>query len=104
MVSELASSKIPTPYSSSTKNQVPIGRKITYSPTVCRIRSQKQETPHRCLAIGGNLMDYPHSIRAPTVSITTMKTFFNSVVSTTGAKFMGFDIKDFYLLNTNGLL
>jgi hypothetical protein len=43
---------------------------------------------------------YPlYSWRTPTADLTTAKILFNSVVSTPGAKFASFDIKNFYLNN-----
>jgi hypothetical protein len=77
--------------------QVPIGCKITYSQNVCTFGSQRQETHYTCLTVGGKLIDYLHSVSAPTANITTTKIVFNSAVSTPNAKFMGFDIKYFYL-------
>jgi hypothetical protein len=52
---------------------------------------------HTCLTVGGNLIDYPYDVSTPTANITTAKIVFNSVISTPNAKFMGLDIKDFYL-------
>jgi hypothetical protein len=43
------------------------------------------------------LINYPYDVSTPTADITTAKIVFNSVVSTPNAKFMGLDVKDFYL-------
>jgi hypothetical protein len=48
--------------------------------------------------MGGNLINYPGDCGTPTVGILTVKTLFNSIVSTPSAKFMTIDIKDFYLM------
>jgi hypothetical protein len=46
----------------------------------------------------GNLINYPGDCRTPTADLLTVKTLFNSIVSTPYAKFMTIDIKDFYLM------
>jgi hypothetical protein len=78
-------------------NQVPTDRKVTYGRIVCTIRPQKKETHHTRLTVGGNLINYPYDVSTPTADITTAKIIFNSVVSTPNAKFIGLDIKYFYL-------
>jgi hypothetical protein len=79
------------------RNQVPTDRKVTYGRIVCTIRPQKKETHRTRLTVGGNLIDYPYDVSTPTADITTAKIIFNSVVSTPNAKFMGLNIKAFYL-------
>jgi hypothetical protein len=79
------------------RSQVPTDRKVTYGRIICTIRPQKKETHRTCLTVGGNLIDYPYNVSTPTADITTAKLIFNSVVSTPNAKFLGLDIKDFYL-------
>ena len=51
------------------------------------------------MTVGGNLLDFTVNISAPTVSITTEKCVFNSVVSTPGTRYILADIKHFYLNN-----
>ena len=46
---------------------------------------------------GGDRVHYPGDARTPTVDLITVKLLINSIISTTGAKFMTMDIKDFYL-------
>jgi hypothetical protein len=48
--------------------------------------------------MGGNLINYPGDCGTPTADILTVKTLFNSIVSTPHSKFMTIDIKDFYLM------
>jgi hypothetical protein len=79
------------------RNQVPTDRKVTYGRIFCTIRPQKKETHRNRLTVGGNLIDYPYDIGTPTAGITAAKIVFNSIVSTPNAKFMGLDIKYFYL-------
>jgi hypothetical protein len=49
------------------------------------------------LTVGGNLIGHPYNVSTPTADITTAKIIFDSVVSTPDAKFMGLNIKAFYL-------
>ena len=51
------------------------------------------------MTVGGNLLDFTGNLSALTASFTTAKCFFNSVVSTPGARCLLADIKHFYLNN-----
>jgi hypothetical protein len=42
-------------------------------------------------------VDYPFNVSTNTTDLDTTKIHFNSVISTPGARFMGLDLKDFYL-------
>ena len=81
------------------RNQVPADREATYVQFVCDDRPQKEETRRVRICVGGDKIDYPGSTSTKTADLTTVKLLLNSVVSTPGAKFMGLDIKDFYLNN-----
>lgn len=77
--------------------KVPAGRKVTYGKIVVSIRPQKKEVERTRLTVGGNLIDYPGDVSTKTADLTTAKILFNSVLSTPTAKFMGIDLKNFYL-------
>jgi hypothetical protein len=47
--------------------------------------------------MGRDWLDYPDAISTPTEKLTTTKCLLNSTISMLGARFMGVDIKDFYL-------
>jgi hypothetical protein len=47
--------------------------------------------------VGGNLIDYPGDVSSKTANLITAKILFKSVLSTPKAKFMGIDLKNFYL-------
>jgi hypothetical protein len=49
------------------------------------------------LTVGGNLLHYPIKVSTPTADLSTVKLLLNSVISTPGARFATFDLKDFYL-------
>jgi hypothetical protein len=48
--------------------------------------------------MGGNLINYPEDVGTPTANLLLIKIFFNSVISTPGAKFATADISNFYLM------
>ena len=51
------------------------------------------------MTVGGNLIDYPGDCSTDTADLVTAKILFNETVSDPEGKFMGLDIKDFYLNN-----
>ena len=82
------------------KSAVPTTAKVTYARLVSKIRPQKSETHPVRMTVGDNLLDYADDTRSPTVALITSKILFNSIVSTQNAKFLGLDIKNFYLQTT----
>jgi hypothetical protein len=78
-------------------HQLPPGRQATYAHFVATERPHKAETKRVQLAVGGNLMHYPDKVSTPTADLSTVKLLLNSVISTPGARFATFDLKDFYL-------
>jgi hypothetical protein len=51
------------------------------------------------LTVGGDKLDYPGDPGAPAASLIESKLITNSVISTSGAKFLTTDIKDYFLNN-----
>ena len=49
------------------------------------------------MTIEGNLLDYDGNTKTPIADLITMKILLNSVISTSKAKFLTIDIKNFYL-------
>ena len=80
-------------------HEMPKGRKATYANIVVDIRPEKKETHRTRMTVGGNLIEYPGNVSTDTADITTAKILFNSVLSTKNARFLGLDIKIFYLNN-----
>ena len=76
---------------------IPRDRKVTYMKCVVDLRPQKQEVERTRLVLGGDKVDYPFNVSTNTTDLDTTKIHFNSVISTPGARFMGLDLKDFYL-------
>ena len=81
------------------KYQVPKDKKVTYGKIVFKVKPEKEENDPTRLTVGGNLLDFTGNLSDPTVSVTTAKCVFKSVVSTPGAMFLLADIKHFYLNN-----
>ena len=70
---------------------------VTYASFVCNVRKEKKEKNRtRCVA-GGNLINYPWDVGTATAEMLLVKIFFNSIISTPGAKFMTMDMSNFYL-------
>eukprot|EP00956_Cyclotella_meneghiniana_P014503 scaffold21710_cov36-Cyclotella_meneghiniana.AAC.1 len=77
---------------------IPKGRTVTYGRIVIDYRPQKADPNRVRITAGGNLIkDYPGELTTRTADLTTSKIMWNSVLSTEGARFMGVDIKSFYL-------
>ena len=81
-------------------DDLPAGRKATYSRFVAAEKQNKAEKFRVRLTVGGNLVDYPGKVSTPTVDMPVVKCLLNSVVSTPNARFCSFDISDFYLNTT----
>ncbi len=82
------------------KDQVPKARAkdVTYGLITCLVRPEKINEPNRTrLVMGGDRAHYPGDAGTPTANLLTVKILINSIISTTGTKFMTIDIKDFYL-------
>eukprot|EP00957_Ditylum_brightwellii_P185384 14116410-Ditylum_brightwellii.AAC.1 len=78
-------------------SQVPANKTVTYGRIVCDICPKKEEVCQTRIACGGDRKKYTRDVSTPTADITTAKMLLNSVVSTPGAKYLGLNIKDFYL-------
>jgi hypothetical protein len=48
--------------------------------------------------VGGDRINYPGEVATPTAEMLVAKMLFNSVFSTTNARFMTMDISNFYLM------
>ena len=81
-------------------DQIPLDRirDITNDRIVCMVRPEKDDPNRSRLTVNGaRLSGFPGDLGTPTADLLTVKLLLNSVISTTGAKFMGIDIKNFYL-------
>eukprot|EP00804_Cyclotella_cryptica_P024014 CCRYP_020050-RA/>CCRYP_020050-RA protein AED:0.24 eAED:0.19 QI:0/0/0/0.8/0.25/0/5/0/1018 len=77
---------------------IPRDRSITYGQVVVDYRPQKDDPNRVRITAGGNLIkDYPGELTTCTADLTTSKILWNRVLSTKNAKFLGLDLKSFYL-------
>ena len=79
------------------KHEVLYDKKVTYTRFICDYSPQKEEKERTRISVGGNRMDYQGEVSTKTAGLITIKLLFNSVVSSTGDKFMTADVKNFYL-------
>jgi hypothetical protein len=81
------------------KDQVPAERikDVTYGSFRCNYKPNKEEKECTRLTAGGNKINYPDDCRTPMADMILFKTLINSILSTTNAKCIMMDIKDFYL-------
>jgi hypothetical protein len=81
------------------KNQISKHKTPTYIRVVCADRPEKPNPKRVRWTAGGGGIDYQGNKTCKTADITTAKLMFNSVLSTCNARFMGIDLKDFYLMS-----
>ena len=77
--------------------ELPQERKATYLRVVAAFRPTKEDPYRIRWTVRGNRIVYPGKTYTTKADIITVKLLFNSVVSTPKAKFLGIDLKDFYL-------
>ena len=76
---------------------IPKNKKPTYLRVVSAFRPEKTNPRRIRWTVGGDRIFYAADVSTKTADLTTAKILINSVLSTPGAKFLGLDIKDFYL-------
>ena len=76
---------------------IPEDRTVTYGRIVVDYRPQKKDPNRVRITVGGNLIKYPGEVTTRTAEMTTSKMLWNSVLSTTDAKYCCADVKNFYL-------
>ncbi len=72
---------------------------VTYIKFVCTVQTEKKNPNQMQATMGGNLINYPDDVGAPTASLLLIKIFLNSVISTKGAEFANADVANFYLMS-----
>jgi hypothetical protein len=76
---------------------IPKNKKPTYLQVVAAFHPEKTNPRQIRWTVGGDRIFYAADVSTKTADLTTAKILFNSVISTPCAKFLGLDIKDFYL-------
>ena len=77
--------------------KVPRNKRPTYAHFVCSFRLQKPEPYRPRITAGGNLIDYPGNLSMKMADMTTFKILVNRTLATPGAKWLGLDVKNYYL-------
>ena len=87
------------------KNQVPEGRKVTYTNFICNTCLLKAETRRICMTTGGDKLNYPGYSSSSTVSILNANIHINIKISDAhrGAQYLGLNIKGLHC-NANDIL
>ena len=81
------------------RSEVPNGRDVTYANFILDYRPLKSEPNRVRLTVGGDKLSYDADAGSPAASLLETKIMLNSIISDAhrGAKFMGLDLKDFFL-------
>ena len=70
---------------------------ISFSNVVCNFCPEKSDPNCTCITIAGQNITFPRDVITKTASLDIINLIFNSVLSCKGAKFVNFNIKNFYL-------
>ena len=79
------------------RHKIPKDRFATYRKIIWDHKPFKTNKHQTGLTVGGEMIDYTYEVMTPTEDITALKCIIKSVLVTANAKFMGIDIKAFYL-------
>ena len=83
------------------KNDVPIGKKVTYPRTVVAYRPEKIANPYRTrITAGGDQLSYEGETSTDSAAMSTIKIHQNSVLSTPNARYTVADAGNMYLAST----
>ena len=77
-------------------SSVPKDKKVTHMQLVASIRPLKAETHRVRVTIGRDRLDYNGFTSTVPASLTIVKLYLNSIISTPDARYMSLDIKDYY--------
>ena len=77
------------------KDNVPKHKKVSCGRIACDISLQKAEKERTRLTVGGDHLTHNGPTTTETADTTTVKVLINSTISTEGAQFCCFDIKNF---------
>ena len=64
---------------------------------VCEVKPHKEDPNRTSITIAGSQIRYPGDVGTPTGSLDLVKLIINSVLSRHNARFVSFDLKNFYL-------
>ena len=64
---------------------------------VCEVKPHKEDPNRTRITVVGSQICYPGDVGTPTGSLDLVKLIINSVLSRRNARFVSFDLKNFYL-------
>ena len=76
---------------------IPVGHTVMYSRIVVDMQPQKEDPIRVRLTVGRNRMEYPVKVTTKMAEFNTFKIRINSVISTQGVRYAGWDIGNYYL-------
>ena len=82
------------------RGAVPHHKKVTYPRYTVAERPEKEESDRTRITCGGDQLDYFGDVTTHTASMETIKIHWNSVLSTSNAKYCTGDISNMYLMST----
>ena len=82
------------------RSAVPLGKKVTYPRHTVAERPEKEESDRTRITCGGDQLDYFGDVTTHTASMETIKMHWNSVLSTSNAKYCTGDISNMYLMSS----
>jgi hypothetical protein len=82
------------------RSAVPLGKKVTYPRHTVAERPEKEESDRTRITCGGDQLDYFGDVTTHTASMETIKMHWNSVLSTSKAKYCTGDISNMYLMSS----
>ena len=79
------------------KSEVPAEKQVTYPRVTTAFRPEKEDPYRTRITAGGDRLDYDGETATHSASMTTIKTHWNSVLSTKDAKYCTADCSNMYL-------
>ena len=70
---------------------------MCHSVVVCEVKPHKEDLNRTRITVAGSQIFYPGDVGTPTGSLDLVKLIINSVLSRRNARFVSFDLKNFYL-------
>ena len=80
-----------------THNNIPVGRRVTYSCIVVDMRTHNEDPIRVQITVAINQIEYPVKVTPKTEDLTTFKIHINSIISTQCARYSRWDIGNYYL-------
>ena len=77
------------------RNNIPVGRTVTYSHIIVNVRPHKEDSIIAKLTVGVNRIEYTGKLTTKMPDLTAFKIHINSIISTRIARYFGWDIRNY---------